>query len=647
MRHAVLIGAICTVGITACSDETGPNISGIDPLSVMEVSVTPKLDTLFVADTLRPIDVRRMTADVLTRGGVVTGAKVVWASSNLDVAEVTEDGIVVPTGYGTTTITASATQIGKATIVVMPAARTIVVTPGADTIFVDDPIVTRDTVRFIARAFDDEGHLISGVAFTWNSAATNMATVSGFGTAFARGLGITTLTARSGEMVGTANVRIASMVKAVQLAVPVTTVLVRDTLQITATALGYDDKPMAGRAFTFTSSNPAVATVNNAGRAIFTGPGSVTFTAKSAFTTSTVVVNALEREFLSIDAGTDVTCGFTNLGRGYCWGDGALGKLATTADSICFEAEELGGGTSPCTLSPKRFAGPDLQFTAVASGGTSGCGITIDKLLYCWGDNSVGQIGNGRKGAGGQPMLATVAQVRFDSVTVGGEHACALSTSRQPYCWGLDNVGQLGDDRTVNSTTPIPVKTTLAFSTISAGTWHTCGIASGTAYCWGSDSTGQLGDGSVGGFSDEPVAVASAQTFVAISAGMSHTCALTATGNAVCWGNGSGTPAGVGGGSFTRIAAGDTHACAITAAGAASCWGSGNWGENGTTTTVAAPVALTGGVVFKSITAGARHSCGVATDGETYCWGSNVFGALGNELQANFRTTPQKVAVPR
>jgi alpha-tubulin suppressor-like RCC1 family protein len=644
MRHAVLIGAICTVGITACSEETGPNISGIDPLSVVEVSVSPSLDTLFVADTLRPTDVRQMTAAVLTRAGLSTGAKVVWASSNPDVAEVTADGIVVPTGYGTTTITASATKVGKATIVVMPAARTIVVTPGADTIFVDDPIATRDTVRFIARAFDDEGHLISGVAFTWNSAATNMATVSGFGTAVARGLGITTLTARSGEMAGTANVRVASMVKAVQLAVPVTTVLVRDTLQLTATALGYDDKPMAGRTFTFTSSNPGVATVNNNGRAVFTGPGTVTFTAKSAFTTSTVVVNALEREFLSVDAGTDVTCGFTNLGRGYCWGDGSLGKLASAADSVCFDENE---DTSPCTLSPKRFAAPDLNFTAVASGGTSGCGITIDKLIYCWGDNSVGQIGNGRKGAGGQPMLATVAQLRFDSITVGGEHACALSTTRQPYCWGLDTLGQLGDDRTVNSTTPIPVKTALPFSTISAGTWHTCGISSGRAYCWGSDSTGQLGDGSVGGFSDVPVAVASAETFVAISTGMWHTCGLTSNGNAVCWGNGSGTPAIVSGGPFARIAAGDTHTCAITAAGGASCWGSGDWGENGTTTTLTTPVALTGGILFKSITAGARHSCGVATDGETYCWGSNVFGALGNELQANFRTTPQKVAVPR
>ena len=52
-------------------------------------------------------------------------------------------------------------------------------------------------------------------------------------------------------------------------------------------------------------------------------------------------------------------------------------------------------------------------------------------------------------------------------------------------------------------------------------------------------------------------------------------------------------------------------------------------------------------VAFKSVTAGSNHTCALGTDGETYCWGSNVFGSLGNELQAAFRATPQKVALPR
>ena len=67
MRHAALIGALCTVCVTACSD-TGPNISGVDPLSIVRVTVSPSLDTLFVADTLRPTDRRQMSAAVIGRG---------------------------------------------------------------------------------------------------------------------------------------------------------------------------------------------------------------------------------------------------------------------------------------------------------------------------------------------------------------------------------------------------------------------------------------------------------------------------------------------------------------------------------------------------------------------------------------------------
>ncbi len=654
MRHAALIGALCAVFATACSEETGPNISGVEDIDITRVEVSPKLDTLFVSDTLRATDRLQMQAAVIGRtGSPIAGAKVVWSTSKPEVATVTESGMVVPTGYGTTVITASAAEVARATIVVMPAARSVVITPAIDTIFVDDPIALRDSIRLTAKAIDANGEVVAGVAFTWASALAATATVNVAGSVVARSLGVVNISATSGTSVGNASVRVASAVKAIQLAAPVTTVLAKDTLQITATALGYDDKPMAGRTFTWTSSNPTIATVDANGRAIFLAAGAVTFTAKSAFTTSNVTVTALERQFQAVDAGVDVTCGYTNLGRGYCWGNGVLGKLASAADSNCFNE---GGGSQPCTLSPKRFAGPAIEFTAVSVDSTSGCGISKDKQLYCWGDNSLGQLGNGGKGGGAQPTLATVAQVRFDSVSVGGTHACAISTTRQVYCWGADLVGELGEAPEISSTTPIPVNTNLSFSAISAGRRHTCGIAGGKAYCWGNNVFGQLGTGSMNEGSNDPVAVSSTQTVASISAGAYHTCGLTTSGAAICWGDGaagqtaagfgsvSATPTAVGGGTFSRISAGDDHTCAITASGTASCWGgTSELGGTGTTS----PIAVSGSVAFKSIASGMRHTCGIATSGDTYCWGSNVYGTLGNELQAAFRTTPQKVALPR
>jgi len=644
MRHAALIGAMCTVFLTACSEDTGPNISGVPSLDIVRVNVAPQIDTLFIADTLRPTDRLQMKAEVIGRlGNPIPNAAVAWASSKPEVATITEAGLVVPTGYGTTVVSASASSVGKATIVIMRAARKVIVTPGSDTIFVEDPIVPKDSIKLTAKAMDEKGQVIPGVAFTWASAGTATATVNGAGAVLARAPGLVTVTATSGDQVGAGTVRVASVVKSIQLTAPVSTVLAKDTVQITATALGYDDKPMGGRTFAWTSSNPTVATVDANGRAIFLRSGTATFTAKSAFTTSAFTVTALERQFQSIDAGADVTCGYTNLGRGYCWGNGSLGKLASAADSTCFG--EAPRGKEPCTLSPKRFAGSPLEFTAVSVETTSGCGISKDKLLYCWGDDTFGQIGNGAKGGGAQPNLATVAQVRFDSVAVGGTHACAISTSKQVYCWGADGAGQLGDSRIVNSTTPIPIASTLAFTSISAGRNHTCGIASGQAYCWGDNARGQLGIGSSGDSSDVPVAVAGGATFAAISTAGDRTCGLTSTGGALCWGDFVESPQAVSGGPFTRISAGKNHTCAITAAGAAFCWGADNAGQsagNGST-----PGPVPGGIVFRSITAGDLHTCGIGADGETYCWGSNVYGALGNELQAAFRSTPQKVALPR
>ena len=659
MRHAALIGALCTICLTACSEETGPNISGVPDIDIVKVQVSPSLDTMFVADTLRPTDRLQMKASVIGRLGPIPTAAVAWTSSNPEVATVSEAGLVTPAGYGTTVITASASLAAKATVVVMPATRSIQISPVTDTIFVDEPMAARDSIRLVAKSFDQNGNQVTGVVFTWSSSATTTATVNVAGGVHARSIGLVNIIASAGDQSGAAAVRVASIVKSIQVTSPVTTVLAKDTVQLTATALGYDDRPMGGRTFTWTSSNPAVATVDANGRAIFLRAGSATFTAKSAFTTSAVTVGALERQFQSIDAGRDVTCGYTNLGRGYCWGSGALGRLASTADSTCYD--EAGSGvTEPCTLAPKRFAGPAIEFTAVSVDLTSGCGISKDKQVYCWGDDTYGQIGNGLKGGGAQPNLATVAQVQFDSITVGGMHACALSTTRQAYCWGRDSSGQLGDNRIVNSTTPIPVSGNLTFSSITAGRNHTCGIASGKVYCWGDNSMGQLGTGTVGSYKDVPVAIASSASFATISAGAYHTCGLTTGGNAVCWGSDSTgqagpgavasnqlTPAAVGGGStFTKISAGAKHTCAITAAGAAYCWGSDDADQTGGVGS-ASPAAVPGGIVFKSIAAGQRHSCGLATDGEAYCWGSNIFGALGNELQAAFRATPQRVATPR
>jgi alpha-tubulin suppressor-like RCC1 family protein len=155
----------------------------------------------------------------------------------------------------------------------------------------------------------------------------------------------------------------------------------------------------------------------------------------------------------------------------------------------------------------------------------------------------------------------------------------------------------------------------------------------------------------------EPSAVQIAATsFSSVYAGGAHTCALTAAGNAFCWGRGEsgqlGVPAptttcqtdggpfpcsmipipvetGLG---FVRLALGGAHTCALLSDGTAFCWGNNASGQlgDGTTTNSHTPVPVLTGLKFTSIDAGASHTCALTSAGEAYCWGRNDRGQLGD-----------------
>jgi hypothetical protein len=131
-----------------------------------------------------------------------------------------------------------------------------------------------------------------------------------------------------------------------------------------------------------------------------------------------------------------------------------------------------------------------------------------------------------------------------------------------------------------------------------------------------------------------------------LSTGDYHTCALTASGQAYCWGQNtygqlgnntlidSGTPVLVDGGhTFSSIGAGGNHTCGVTTSGTAYCWGYNlNGGQlgDGTNTSSSVPVLVSGGLSFSSIDGGGTFTCGIIVNGDAYCWGSGSNGELGN-----------------
>lgn len=288
-----------------------------------------------------------------------------------------------------------------------------------------------------------------------------------------------------------------------------------------------------------------------------------------------------------------------------------------------------------------------MSFAALTGGDYHTCGLDINGIVYCWGRNNSGQLGDGTTEVS-RPSPAPIAGGRIlVSTTTGGNHTCAIGTDRNAYCWGNNSAGNLGNNSTTSSRTPVLV-VALAFPTsISAGFFHTCAVTSGgTAFCWGNNPSGELGDGTTTRRL-RAVAVSGNLRFTAISAGGQFTCGIEAGQAAYCWGQnnvgqlGDGTtiasrlsPVPVAGGlTLASVSSGTSHACALTPGGTAYCWGHNGSGQVGIGTFVQggrAPLPVTGGHTFIVVVAGGGHSCGVTSGGVAYCWGDNQFGQLGD-----------------
>jgi alpha-tubulin suppressor-like RCC1 family protein len=130
--------------------------------------------------------------------------------------------------------------------------------------------------------------------------------------------------------------------------------------------------------------------------------------------------------------------------------------------------------------------------------GSHSCGLTAAGTAWCWGENTYGALGNrSRKDS---PIPVKVAGTRiFTQVVAGGfiGHTCALIGSGAGYCWGENELGQIGDGTTIDRLVPRAVTGGLSFTAIDAGFRHSCARATtGMLYCWGANGAGQLGNNS-------------------------------------------------------------------------------------------------------------------------------------------------------
>lgn len=342
-----------------------------------------------------------------------------------------------------------------------------------------------------------------------------------------------------------------------------------------------------------------------------------------------------EVSITTVSAGGEHTCGLTVGGTAYCWGLGSNGQIGN-------------GGTASSSI-PVPVSG-GLAFKSISAGGGAfvghTCGVTTSGAAYCWGYGGWGQLGNGTEN--GSPVPVPVSGgLTFALVSAGRVHTCGITTGGAAYCWGKGGEAQLGDGTTTNnnSTTPVPVSGGLSFASVSAGVFHSCGVAaSGIAYCWGNGDWGKLGNGGTAS-SSTPVPVSGGLTFMSVSAALYHSCGVTTSGAAYCWGRnnlngqlGNGTfvdsslPVPVSGGqTFNSLSARELHTCGVAVSGAAFCWGNNDRGQLGILTGMSSstPAQVFGVIAFSVVSPGESHTCGNSANDRVYCWGWNLNGQLG------------------
>lgn len=362
-----------------------------------------------------------------------------------------------------------------------------------------------------------------------------------------------------------------------------------------------------------------------------------------------------------------------------CWGDDSEGQLGFPMQDVA----EL--STKPV----QAIAGGD--WIAVAAGDRHSCALRAANSsnpgrarLFCWGADDASQTGvvedgspNGGTSGGGNSAGAAGANgaagngggTRFvrgriddsqDAVDVkcGGDNCCALRSNGALTCWGSNDRGSAGVDRSDGS--PVQRPTRVAGSAtflraFSVGWGHSCAIRSDhSLWCWGRNDTGQLGLNAQDSELHTPTQVTERKDWLRVAAGDGFTCGICGTRQLFCWGDNSVSQLGVPredldgetqqtdrplpvgiGQDWVEVAAGARHVCGIKLNGELQCWGRGEDGQVGTGTLASVPSPTTVATDFgwRGIALGAAHSCGVDSEHSDanpfLCWGKNERGQLG------------------
>jgi alpha-tubulin suppressor-like RCC1 family protein len=326
-------------------------------------------------------------------------------------------------------------------------------------------------------------------------------------------------------------------------------------------------------------------------------------------------------DVVHVSAAAAHSCAIKRDGSVWCWGVNGNLELGhpTSGDMSCMNF--AAGNTVPCNPVPTRVALPGgVEAKAVAVGLRYSCVLSTTGDVYCWGDNTWGELGVAlatsgtstpqKVGGTSTPFPTAVTQITTDHDDY--PHVCALSDG-QIWCWGASTLGGNGHDPTADPAcgattcnfTPQVIKTTQGgtfdgIASIGIGRGFGCAHKiDGTVWCWGGDAGwGSRGQGTINDGKPGPVQV---------------TMALPSNMAALY----------VGGGNVVF---------AVDASGETWAWGRNNYGllGNGTVTGAEPTPRPTGFAGAPQISPGQGDTLALKPDGTVWVWGENTVAELGH-----------------
>ena len=299
---------------------------------------------------------------------------------------------------------------------------------------------------------------------------------------------------------------------------------------------------------------------------------------------------------------------------------------------------QLGNGTTIDSSSPVQIG--SSSWIVAEAGDNFSLGIRSGGTLFAWGHNNHGQLGDSTTIAKSSPVQ--IGSSSWVAVKGSANFSIGIRAGGTLFTWGYNGHGQLGDNTTINKSSPVQIGSSswTAVDAAIAGNFSLALRSGGTLFAWGHNSSGQLGDSTTIDKSS-PVQIGS-ESWIIISAGHAGTAAIRNDYKLFTWGTNShgqlgdsttiakSSPVQIGNSSWISVGAGHHHTLGVTSGGSLFSWGYNADSRLGDNTTISrsSPVQV-GSFSWISVNAGGDASAGITSDNKINTWGNTGHGKLG------------------